>query len=70
MTLSAFFFGLLAAFPLHSAADSFEPADSLDHRSVHSIEIYSDNQWASNAATKWVVAGLALGATSPRRCAH
>jgi len=67
MTLSAFLFGLLAAFPLHSTAASGDPADSLDHRSVHSITLYSDNQWASNALTKWAAAGLAFGGdiTSP-----
>ena len=69
MTLSAFLVGLLAAFPLHSTAPSGEPADSLDHRSVHSITLYSDNQWASNALTKWAAAGLAFGGdiTSPVR---
>ena len=67
--LSAFLVGLLAAFPLHSTAVSGEPADSLDHRSVHSITLYSDNQWASNALTKWAAAGLAFGGdiTSPVR---
>ena len=69
MTLSAFLVGLLAAFPLHSTAASGEPTDSLDHRSVHSITLYSDNQWASNALTKWAAAGLAFGGdiTSPVR---
>ena len=69
MTLSAFLVGLLAAFPLHSTAATGEPADSLDHRSVHSITLYSDNQWASNALTKWAAAGLAFGGdiTSPVR---
>ena len=72
MTLSAFLSwrcrGPFSAFPL-SASDSAQPADSLDTRPIHSIEIYSDNQWASNAATKWVVAGLAFGGdiTSPVR---
>lgn len=69
MTLSAFFFGLLAAFPLYSNPASGEPEDSLDTRPIHSIEIYSDNQWASNALTKWAAAGLAFGGdiTSPVR---
>ncbi|MEC7114078.1 MAG: hypothetical protein VXW79_03840, partial [Bacteroidota bacterium] len=72
MTLSAFLCAATAAlsphFPL-TASDSAQPADSLDTRPIHSIEIYSDNQWASNAATKWVVAGLAFGGdiTSPVR---
>ena len=64
MTLSAFLCGAAAVlsphFPL-TASDSAQPADSLDTRAIHSVELYSDNQWASNAATKWVVAGLAFG---------
>ena len=72
MTLSAFLCAAIAVlsphFPL-TASDSAQSADSLDTRPIHSIEIYSDNQWASNAATKWVVAGLAFGGdiTSPVR---
>ena len=61
MTLSAFLFGLVAGFPLHSTAASVEPADSLDHRSVHSITLYSDNQWAMSQA----ITGLSGSGVDP-----
>ena len=69
MTLSAFLCAAAAALSPHFPLSAADPADSLDSRPIHSIELYSENQWASNAATKWVVAGLAFGGdiTSPVR---
>ena len=58
MTLSTFLLCLMPAwFPGVSGSQS----DSIPTPSVLSIDIYSENQWASNAATKWAVAGFAFG---------
>ncbi len=69
MTLAAFLCAAAAALSPSFPSSTANSADSLDTRPIHSIEIYSENQWASNAATKWVLAGLAFGGdiTSPVR---
>jgi len=61
MTLSACLFGLSSALCTHSTAAAHAVPDTVDLRPVHSVHIYSENQWASNAASKWAVAGLAFG---------
>lgn len=58
MTLSTF---LLCLFPACFSGVSGSESDSIPTPSVLSIDIYSENQWASNAATKWAVAGFAFG---------
>ena len=69
MTVSSILCWATLALSLQPESSSGPPLDSVRPGPIHGLEIYTQNQWASNAITKWAMAGLAFGGdiSSPLR---